>query len=261
MECCPRDRNESGRYKSNSWRRRIKLKLGEHKVLVISDLQEPFAHRDAFDFVCAVRDKYKTDTTVNIGDEADFHAFSGKFPHDPDGFSAGEELSEAQKALRKWYDEFPETRVCASNHVKRYYKKAFSAGLPKAAILSPRTLLDAPTGWEWRESWIIDGVQYEHGDTQGGMDAARLLAIANRRSTVIGHHHAHGGVRFIANDSELIFGLNTGCLIDRHAYVFEYGAGNKFKPTLGCGVVLYGVPYFVPMILSGKAERWIGEVI
>lgn len=239
----------------------MKLKVGKSRVLVVSDLQEPFAHRDAFEFVKAVRDSFETDVTVNIGDEADFHAFSGKFPHDPDGLSAGEELEAARKALGKWYREFPDTRVCTSNHVDRYYKKAFSSGLPKKSILTPRALLDAPDGWEWSKHLDIDGVRYEHGDSQGGMDAARQLAISNRQSTVIGHHHAHGGVRFIANDSEVIFGLNVGCLIDREAYVFAYGAANKFKPTLGCGVVLYGVPYFVPMILAGKQERWIGEII
>lgn len=239
----------------------MKLKIGKHNVLCISDLQEPFAHKDAFDFVCAVRDKYETDVTVNIGDEVDFHAFSGRFPHDPDGYSPGTELLEARKAMRKWYDEFPETKVCTSNHVDRYYKKGFNAGFPRGALLSPRELLEAPEGWEWKKSWVIDGVRYEHGDSQGGMDAARLLAITNRQSTVIGHHHSHGGVRFIANDDNLIFGLNSGCLIDRHTYVFAYGANYKFKPTLGCGVVLRGVPKFVPLIVSGKYERWIGEVI
>ncbi len=239
----------------------MKLKVGEHKVLVISDLQEPFAHKDAFEFVKAVRDKYGTTETVNIGDEADFHAFSGKFPHDPDGYSPGHELNAAVTALDKWYKEFPYTKVCISNHVDRFYKKAYNSGLPKRAVLEVRDLLSAPKGWEWEKYWTIDGVKYEHGDNQGGMDAARLLAISNRQSTVIGHHHAHGGVRYIANDDSTIFGFNVGCLIDRHAYAFAYGAGNKFKPTLGCGVVLYGVPYFVPMILSGKYERWIGELI
>lgn len=65
----------------------------------------------------------------------------------------------------------------------------------------------------------------------------------------------------MANEYDVIFGLNVGCLIDRSAYVFDYGKGAKFKPTLGCGVVLYGVPKFVPMIVSGKQERWIGEII
>jgi len=239
----------------------MKLKIGKYNVLVVSDLQEPFGHKDALDFVIAVSEKYDTNETVVIGDEADLHAFSGKFPHDPDGFSPGEELEAARKGLKPWYEVFPEAKVCTSNHVERYYKKAYNAGFPRAALVSERELLAAPKGWEWRKTWHIDGVKYEHGDNQGGMDAARQLAISNRQSTVIGHHHAHGGVRYIANDSEVIFGLNSGCLIDRHAYAFKYGEANKFKPTLGCAVVLRGVPYFVPMIVSGKYERWIGEVI
>jgi hypothetical protein len=239
----------------------MRLRKGKERVLVVPDLQEPFAHRDALDFILAVEEKYETDRTVIIGDEVDFHAFAGKFPHDPDGYSPGHELSAAIGALDKWYGAFPEALVCTSNHLDRYYKKAYGAGFPRAALRSPRDLLEAPEGWEWQRVHIVDGVRYEHGDSQGGIDAARLLAITNRQSTVIGHHHAHGGVRFIANEESTIFGLNVGCLIDRNAYAFTYGLNNKFKPTLGCGVVIHGVPYFVPMIVSGKAERWIGEVI
>lgn len=239
----------------------MKLKIGKKRVLVIPDLQEPFAHKDAFDFICAINDEYKPDTIVCVGDEADLHAFSGKFPHDPDGFSPGHELDEARKALGKWYDAFPEISVCVSNHLERYYKKAYNAGLPKRAILTERELLGAPGGWNWYKSFEIDGVRYEHGDSQGGLDAARLLAISNRQSTVIGHHHAHGGIRYIANDDSLIFGLNVGCLIDRHAYAFKYGENSKFKPTLGAGVVLRGVPHYIPMVVAGKYERWIGELI
>lgn len=239
----------------------MKLKIGKHRTLVVSDLQEPFAHKDALPFIQAIEKEYETDRTVFIGDEADFHAFSGKFPHDPDGFSPGHELTQVRKALGKWYEAFPKADVLISNHVERYYKKAYSAGFPKAALLTERELLGAPGGWTWHKSITIDGVRYEHGDSQGGIDAARLLAINNRLSTVIGHHHAHGGVRFIANADSVIFGLNVGCLIDRHAYAFKYGENAKFKPTLGAGVVLRGVPRFIPMVISGKHERWIGELI
>jgi hypothetical protein len=239
----------------------MKLKIGKENVLVVSDLQEPFAHKDALPFIRALRNVYETTRTVFIGDEVDFHAFSGKFPHDPDGFSPGHELVAARKALKPWYDEFPDADICVSNHLERYYKKAYFAGFPKSALLTERELLGAPRGWTWHKSIEIDGVRYEHGDSQGGIDAARLLAINNRCSTVIGHHHAHGGVRFIANADSVIFGLNVGCLIDRHAYAFKYGENAKFKPTLGAGVVIRGVPRFVPMVVAGKAERWIGEII
>lgn len=237
------------------------LKRGDSRVLVVSDLQEPFAHRDAFEFVKAVRDHYETTETVVIGDEEDFHALSGRFPHDPDGMGPGDELRACVRALEKWYEEFPEAKVCTSNHLERIFIKAFYSGLPRQALKSINDLLEAPDGWEWRKNWTIDGVKYEHGDAGGGIYAARNLAITNRQSTVIGHHHAHGGLYYIANDLELIFGLNVGCLIDRSAYAFRYGDKYKFKPTLGCGVVIHGVPSFVPMVLSGKRERWIGELI
>lgn len=241
----------------------MRLKTGSHRVLVVPDLQEPFAHKDAFTFIKAVREYYATDTTVFIGDEVDFHGVSVRFPIDPDGYSPGYELERAVDALSKWYDLFSDEqliRVCTSNHTERIFKKAFLAGIPRNFLKKVNQFLEAPDSWKWRDSWIIDGVKYEHGDAQGGMYAARTLAISNRQSTVIGHHHSHGGVNYMANDDTVIFGLNAGCLIDRHTYVFAYGKHARFKPTLGCGLVLHGVPSFVPMVLD-KKERWIGELI
>jgi len=242
----------------------MRLRTGDHRVLVVPDLQEPFAHKDALPFIQQVREYYGTDTTVFIGDEVDFHAVSPRFIHDPDGRSPGDELELTIRALRKWYDLFEGEgliRVCTSNHTGRIFKKAFQAGIPKKFLRKVNEFLEAPDTWEWRDSWEVDGVRYEHGDAQGGMYAARSLALSNRQSTVIGHHHSHGGVNYLANDGDVLFGLNAGCLIDRSAYVFDYGKQAKFKPTLGCGVVLHGVPQFVPMIVSGKYERWIGEIV
>jgi hypothetical protein len=241
----------------------MRLKLGDHRVLVVPDLQEPFAHKDSYEFIRAVRQHYDTGTTVFIGDEVDFHGVSPRFPIDPDGKSPGDELAAAVDALQRWYDLFSDEaliRVCTSNHTGRIFKKAFQAGIPKKFLRHVNEFLEAPDSWEWRDHWVVDAVRYEHGDAQGGVYAARTLALANRQSTVIGHHHSHGGVNYMANEQDIIFGLNAGCLIDRHAYVFDYGKQAKFKPTLGCGVVIYGVPQFVPMICN-KNERWIGDLI
>ena len=64
----------------------------KHKsILVISDLHIPYHHRDSFEFLKALKKKYKPDLVVNIGDEIDCHALSF---HDsnPDLPSAGDEL-------------------------------------------------------------------------------------------------------------------------------------------------------------------------
>jgi len=242
----------------------MKLKVGDKRVLVISDLQEPFAHKDAFAFVSAVKEQYETDTTVIIGDEVDFHAMSPSYVSDPDGKSPGDELKAAKKALVKWVDllkDEEEVSVCYSNHLHRIFKKCFLAGVPTAFIREINDFLGVPASWVWKDVFHVDGVRYEHGDNAGGVYAARNLAIARREATVIGHHHSHAGVFYInTDDGDCIFGMNVGCLIDNEKYAFKYAKGNRFGQTLGCGVVLYGVPYFIPMITSSKGN-WIGELI
>lgn len=239
----------------------MQLKTNKEKVLVIPDLQIPYEHKDALRFVQTVHDEIVPDATriVCIGDEVDQHALS-RFDPDPDADGAGPELLLAVRRLRRWYDAFPEVDVCMSNHTRRVYKKAFHAGIPEAYLRPVNEWIEAPEGWIWHErEVVVGGVRYEHGDAQGGMYAARTLAVRNRQSTVIGHHHSHGGINYIANDDELIFGMNAGCLIDIRSPAFKYAKLAAFKPTLGCGVVINGVPYWIPM-LTRKNGRWTGEL-
>lgn len=237
----------------------MRLQKGSEVVLVIPDLQIPYEHPDALRFINEVAAIYEPTQVVCIGDEVDQHA-GGRFDPDPDADSIGVEVRKSVKRLRKWYDRFPVVKVCMSNHTQRIYKKAFHVGIPEAFMRTIEEWLDAPNGWTWEDKFVIDGVRYEHGDAQGGMYAARNLAVRNRQSTVIGHHHSHGGVFYIANENEMIFGMNSGCLIDIKSRAFAYAKNAACKPTLGCGVVIQGVPYFVPMMLT-KGGRWTGEVL
>ena len=237
----------------------MKLQQGKETVIVIPDLQVPYEHKDALPFMEAVCDAVGPTQIVCVGDEVDQMALS-RFDPDPDADSAGPELQKAIAGLRKWYEAFPFVSVCKSNHTERVYKSAFRAGIPERYIRPINEWLDAPDSWVWKQDFLIDGVRYEHGDAQGGMYAARNLAIRNRKSTVIGHHHSHGSVYYISNDDEMIFGMNVGCLIDVNARAFVYGRKSAFKPTLGCGVVVEGVPYFAPMFLNARG-RWTGKVV
>jgi hypothetical protein len=228
------------------------------RVLVIPDLQCPFEHKDALRFLKAVSKKYKTQQVVCIGDEADFHAISD-YDHDPDGMSAGDELKKALKHLGQFYKAFPKVRVCTSNHTARPFRKAFRFGLPSAFLRSYSEFLQAPKGWVWSESFVIDGVRFEHGEGYSGQQGALKAAQANGKSTVIGHIHAHAGIQYSATPEQLYFGMNVGCLINRHAYAFAYGKYSVSKPILGCGVLIDGVPHFVPMLLN-KKHRWVGKL-
>lgn len=231
-------------------------------VLAIPDLQAPFEHRDALPFVISVKRKYRPTKVVIIGDEADKHALSD-YPVDPDGMSAGLELHNCVEHLKPWYKAFPEAVVCISNHTERIFRKAYKHGIPRKYLKGYNEFLDAPDSWRWGSHWIIDGVRYEHGHSMGGggRTAGYNLPLLNRMSTVFGHFHGNAGIVYLCSDSVgLQFGFNVGCLIDMTAYAFKYGALVKNKPILGCGIIRFGVPYFIPMILN-KGNRWIREIL
>lgn len=231
--------------------------ITEHRprrVLVCPDLHCPFEHPDALDFLKAVRDAYRCDTFVCLGDELDAHAFA-KWPMDPDGLSAGKELQEGIEHLRAFYLAFPNALVCESNHTIRPWKKAFEAGLPAAFLPTVSKILDAPDGWVWKRFHTIDGVLYTHGDNgKSGQYAAANYMKQAKQSVVIGHIHAYGSVFYEGSH----FGMNAGCLIDREAYCFKYAKGALLDVSIGCGVVLEGKQaFFVPMLMD-EHRRWTG---
>lgn len=81
------------------------------------------------------------------------------------------------------------------------------------------------------------GCAFFHGMGFGGKHAHVSAATENRQSIVMGHVHSNAGVRYLANEANIIFGLAVGCGIDRHAYAFRYGRDFAKKPIIGCGIV------------------------
>lgn len=225
------------------------------RVLAIPDLHLPFAHPDAIEFLTHIKKKYSPDVVVCLGDELDMSAMS-QHDHDPDGLSAGDELREGIKAIQPYYDLFPHTFVCTSNHTARPFRRAYKFGIPKAYIKSYHEFMEAPKGWVWNDSWEVDGVVYEHGEGFTGAQAALKAALANMESTVIGHVHSHAGIAYSANEKHLVFGFNVGCLIDKSKYAFAYGKVFKSKPIIGAGMIDKGIPQFIPMLLD-KTGRWV----
>jgi hypothetical protein len=118
---------------------------------------------------------------------------------------------------------------------------------------------EAPPGWHWAQRWIIDGICFEHGEHVSGPMACLRAAVMNRMPTVIGHQHTNAGVIYSGSIGDQIWGLNVGCGIDIEQYAFDYGKGLRNKPNLGCGIILYGVPHFIPMIVDAS-NRWIGKI-
>lgn len=237
----------------------MRLHPGNKILLVIPDLHTPLEHPDAFNFIKLVAKTHKPQEIISLGDECDQHALSSKYAHDPDGDSAGAEMHRAVEHLLPWYKLFPKVKVCTSNHGTRAYKTAMAAGLPNVFLRDLKKVLEAPRGWQWADKWIVDNIHFQHGEGYSGKTAAVNSAIDNMESTVIGHLHSHAGIHYHATREKMIWGFNSGCLIDISAYVFAYGKNSRYKPTLGCGIIRYGIPYFIPMQLD-KRNRWKGVI-
>lgn len=221
--------------------------LQSHRVLAIGDIHAPFEHKYYLDFLVETYNNWNCDTVVCVGDEVDAHALS-KYDPDPDGFSPGHELEQAINHLKPFYEAFPNVKVCTSNHTVRGFKKGFEAGIPSAFFRSYREILEAPIGWEWKDKWDIDGVNYIHLEGYSGYMGALKAAIDSHKSTVGGHLHSCGGVLYVQTEFYRNFGLQTGCGIDIEKYAFKYSRLDARKATLGCGVVIDGKEaYFIPM--------------
>jgi len=234
---------------------------GYSRVLVIPDTHAPFQHKDAWIFLKAVKDKYKPDHVIHLGDEIEgaslnFHEKS------PDAlFTPTMELCEAIVQLQPLYELFENVVVLESNHGSLLYRRAKFGGIPKSVLKSYREVLEAPPGWEWKYEYFCKFSNgrlgyFHHGHT------GNVLANSQKRAMnyCMGHHHSLFEIRWWNNGMKLYWSVSSGCLIDIDALCFEYGKNSLGKPMLGCTMILNGIPMLIPMLLN-KQKRWTGKIL
>lgn len=225
------------------------LKGNPNHVLVIADTHEPFCKKGYLEFVRGVQEKYNCGTVIHIGDEVDNCAIS-RWEKDPDGLSAGSEYDRALKAMKRWYEVFPQVKVCIGNHSERMFKLAAAVGLSKKFVKPYEEIWEAPKLWAWKTSWEFSGVLYTHGTGNtseiGAFNKAQML----RQNVVMGHIHTTAGIKFSASQKDLVWGMMVGGAVDDKAYAFTYARENLRKSIIGCGIVLDGtLPLYIPMPL------------
>ncbi len=215
-------------------------------------------HPDAVLFLQAVREKWRTDTTVCVGDELDSHGLS-VHDHNPDLPAAGEELSLGVQQLQPLYKAFPRVKVCHSNHTNRHLRQALRAGIPTAFMREYREALRAPAGWTWADEWSVDGVLFLHGEHASS--AAKALEAAFRMGTNTCQGHLHNTVAIARGKSRSHsrFAVLGGCLIDFTSAAFDYARKGVMRPMLGAPVFIDGDPHYVEMKLKTNG-RWVGRL-
>jgi len=128
--------------------------MGFKTILCISDMHHPYGHPDTYDFLKALKQKYKPDKIVCMGDEVDHHAMSFH-DSDPDLMSAGDELQEAIERLKPIYKLFPKVDVISSNHGDMAYRKSKHHGIARKYIREYGEVLEAPKGWKWHNDLTL----------------------------------------------------------------------------------------------------------
>ena len=203
------------------------------KVLVIGDLHEPFCLEGYLSFCKKMYKKHKCNKVVFIGDIIDSH-YSSYHETDPDGMSAGDELTLAKKKIKKWYKTFPKADIVIGNHDRIVMRKAFSGGIPKIWIKDFTDVLEVES-WNFVDRVVYDDVQYLHGE--GG--TARTKCKADMMSTVQGHLHTQCYTEWYVGAKFKVFGCQVGCGIDHDSYAMAYAKRGK-KPAIGCAVIIDG---------------------
>ena len=204
----------------------------ETRLLVIGDLHEPFCLEGYLDFCVETYQKYNCNAVHFCGDIVDNH-YASYHETSPDGLGGQDELEFAIQKVQAWSKAFKKATVCVGNHDRLIGRRAFSSNIPKAWIKSYNEVLG--TDWDWQPRFVIDDVQYVHGE--GG--TARTRAKNDMMSTVQGHIHTQAYTEWMVGNKFKIFAMQVGCGIDRESYAMAY-AKNYKKQAIGCGVVIGG---------------------
>lgn len=223
------------------------------RVLCIGDPHEPVCHPGYRTFCRDLRSKFKTDTTVILGDIVDHHAisFHAANPMCP---GPNDEYLLTKQCIQSWHKEFKNAIVTLGNHDVRVVRLAESVNIPPQYLRNHSEIWATKT-WRWVEDIIIDDVYYFHGTGRSGIHPAYNAMKDMLMSVVMGHCHAASGVKWRANPSRRTFGMDVGCGIDVDAYQFAYGKHMPSRPILSAAVVLDGVPQHFIMP-CGKGEKY-----
>lgn len=240
-------------------KKNIAKKADTSSILVISDQHIPCEHPDMFDFLEAVKKKFKPTLVVNIGDEVDKHAMSFH-PSDSDLPSAGDELKQAITKLKRMEKMFPDMILLDSNHGSMAMRKLKFHGIPMKYLASQHQIYGVSARWQWVNSLTVElpngqPCYFSHGQTKNGIK----LAAQRGTNVVQGHYHTDYKIEYIGNPNNLLFSMQIGCLIDSKALAFEYDKLNLNRPIIGLGVIINSKPDLVPMILD-RNGRWIGQL-
>ncbi len=228
-------------------------------VLFISDTHIPFSHPDYIRFLTAIKEKYKPDEVIHIGDEVDYHVVSFH-DSDQDGLSSGMELDKAIIEIGEGLHRlFPQMILMESNHGSLVYRKMKHHGIPIRALRPLEQLYETPQ-WKWKPSVLLKTAKGWVFVSHGMSSNAKKMVLEHGCSVVQGHFHSRFEIAWFRSQLRESFSMFLGCLADEASYAMAYNKPNLSKFIMGCGIIgRNGVPKLLKMHL-GIDGRWTGKL-
>lgn len=228
----------------------LKLDVRGKRVLFISDTHLPYSKKGYLDFLSGVKDNFKPDVCLHVGDELDFHDVSF---HDSvtELFSGGHELDRAIDELH-WDNGlaklFPELRLLESNHGSLVLRKMRHHKIPVRVIKDLPDLYMTPK-WSWHNEILLftdlGWVYVCHGKSGAYGKMVRDLGA----SVVQGHFHSKFEITYHRTVLGTRFSMFVGCLADRDSLAMAYAKTNVPEFINGTGGLREdGHPVLFPMV-------------
>lgn len=232
-----------------------------HNIGIISDTHFPYHHRDVFDFLEAIADRYNITAWRHTGDINDNH-YPSYHELEPGAYDGETELGLAREACQRLETIAPVLVIARGNHDDLPVRKAKTARIPEQHIKDPNAVFGVGNGWTWVPREIIRTSRNELTLLTHSVGSnARTNAMRFAHNSVQGHHHSEFGVHWYADNSNLRWHFAAGCLVNPSAPVFRYmDRAVHRRPIIGCGVIVEGKPIAVPMRLKTNG-RWDGTLV
>lgn len=237
----------------------LKFPFSKKKILFISDMHIPFHHKQAFAFLKALKQKYKFDLVVSLGDLVDWHSisFHSKLP---DLHSPSDELKLIRAGVKELEKLFPKMIIIGSNHGDLPLRKIKDAGLPTQFLRDYNSIYGVSKNWQFVDDLTIkdgdDIIYAAHGISKDAEKVATQRGVHH----ICGHYHTEFGISFVSNPRNLLWAVNGGCLIDREALAFEYGKLTLDRPIIGTPIVINGSPRLEPLMMT-EGGKWTGKLV
>jgi len=228
-------------------------------TLAFSDPHGPFQHPDTYDFLTAIRDKYKPTDVLNGGDEVDLH-YLNYHEKEQRILNPTGERNKAIEHCRVMQDIFPKMILLDSNHGDLVDRKAKTAGIHPEDLKSKKDRLEITADWEWHKSIILDFpngdsaycVHHYSGNVMTGSEKVGM-------SLIQGHVHTQFSCGYRSTPEGLHFGLQLPCLIDTHSPAFKYAHPRQGRIMVGATIIEGGYPKLIPL-RKDRHGRWDGKI-